>query len=136
MKWPKLRVYLPLVILVLFGLYTNLRIVNKEADRLHGPGRFEEAVYDARLAPLKAVLPPDAIVGYVTDEEGDVRHRVKYFYLTQYDLCPVLVVRGKSYPYVIGGYYDIDNPRRTDAADLLLVRDFGAGIELYRRRQQ
>ena len=70
MKSPKLRIYLPLAILVLFGLYTNLRIVNKEVDRLHGPGRLEEAVYDARLRPLKDMLPPDAIVGYVTDEDG------------------------------------------------------------------
>jgi len=132
----KLRVYLPLAILVLFGLYANLRIVNKEVDRLHGSGRFEEAVYDARLAPLKAMLPPDAIVGYVTDEGTDVLHRVKYFYLTQYDLCPVLVVRGKNYPYVIGGYYDIDSPRRTETADLVLLKDFGEGIELYRGRQQ
>jgi len=136
MKSLKPGFYVPLAILVLFGLYANLRIVNKEVDRLHGPGRFEEAVYDARLAPLKAMLPRDAIVGYVTDEGTDILHRVKYFYLTQYDLCPVLVVRGKNYPYVIGGYYDIDNPRRTDAADLALLRDFGEGIELYRGRQQ
>jgi len=132
----KLRVYVPLAILVLFGLYANLRIVNKEVDRLHGSGRFEEAVYDAHLAPLKAMLPPDAIVGYVTDENPDILHKVKYFYLTQYDLCPVLVVRGKNYPYVIGGYYDIDNPRRTEGPDLLLLKDFGEGIELYRGRQQ
>ncbi len=136
MKSPKLRFYVPLVIVILFGLYTNLRIINKEVDRLHGPGRFEEAVYDARLTPLKAMLPPDAIVGYVTDEEGDVRHRVKYLFLTQYDLCPVLVGEGKNYPYVIGGYYDIANPRRTDAADLVLLKDFGSGIELYKGGQR
>jgi len=121
---------------VLFGLYANLRIINKEVDRLYGSGRFEEAVYDARLAPLKAMLPPDAIVGYVTDEDTDVLHRVKYFYLTQYDLSPVLVERGKGQPYVIGGYFDIHNPRRTETTGLALVKDFSEGIGLYRGRQQ
>ena len=76
---------------------------------MKGPGRTEEILYEARLEPLKEMLPKDAIVGYVTDESVDALHKVKYFVLTQYDLCPLLVVRGKNYPFVIGGYYDIDN---------------------------
>ncbi len=132
----RLRTYIVLALVIPFALYANLRIINKEAGRLKGPGRTEEILYEARLEPLKEMLPKDAIVGYVTDESVDALHKVKYFVLTQYDLCPLLVVRGKNYPFVIGGYYDIDNAGGPESADLVLVKDFGYGIRLYRGKQE
>ncbi|MGD0229923.1 MAG: hypothetical protein ABSC19_06120 [Syntrophorhabdales bacterium] len=117
-----------------FALYANMRIINKEAERLAGPGRTEETLYEARLKPLKEMLPADAVVGYVTDEATETLHKTKYFHLAQYDLCPILVVKGVDHPFVIGGYYDLGRPPGPETAGLILVKDFGYGIRLYRGR--
>jgi hypothetical protein len=130
------RSYMLFGIVILFALYANLRIINKETERLQGPGRMEEILYEARLEPLKKVLPKDAIVGYVTDESVDALHKINYFYLTQYDLCPVLTVKGTHYPFIIGGYYGIGNPGGPETAGLVLVKDFGYGVQLYRGKQK
>lgn len=132
----RLGTYVVLALVIPFAVYANLRIINKETDRLKGPGRTEEILYEARLEPLRQMLPKDAIVGYVTDESVDMLREFKYFVLTQYDLCPSLVVKGKNYPLVIGGYYDADNAAGPGAADLVLVKDFGYGIRLYRGKQE
>src|SRR5208337_2073124 len=109
MKLPQFRLYLLFTIVVPFALYANLRIINKEVERLHTPGRFEETVYEARLAPLKAMLPRDAAIGYVStdDTKKDPQEHIKWFYVTRYDLCPLIVMQGNNYSFVIGAYYDV-----------------------------
>jgi len=135
MKSSKLRFYLPFLIVLLFGLYANVDIVKMELRRSHRPGILPEIAYEARLAPLKKYLPRDAIVGYVTDRDL-VGQRAGYFFLTQYNLPPIMVLWGKTYPYVIGDYYGLDNPNKSETADLVPVKDFGAGTELYRGTRQ
>jgi hypothetical protein len=126
-RWPSAA----LAIALLFGAYANLRIINKEVERLSGPGRTDEIVYEAHLAPLSKLLPRNAVVGYVTGAGQDAPHETKYFYLTQYCLCPSLVVRGADHAFVIGGYYGADRPAGVPAG-LSLLRDFGDGLLLYR----
>lgn len=132
MRSSKLRFYLPLAILVFFGLRENVDIIKRELRKSHRPAVYQELEYGSRLAPLRKYLTRDATVGYVTDQDAELGHRIAYFYLAQYHLCPTLVVWGKDYPYVIGGYYGLDNPNKSATADLVLVEDFGEGIELYR----
>ncbi len=43
-----------------------------------------------------------------------------------------MIVRGEHFPYVIGGYYEIAHPDRSASHDLVLIKDCGDGIELYR----
>jgi len=86
--------------------------------------------------PLKELLPEHAVVGYVTDEGIEAQKKAKDFYLAQYMLSPRLLVRDKHLPYVIGGYYEIARPDRSASQDLILIRDFGYGIQLYRGKQR
>lgn len=97
---------------------------------------MEEIVYEASLEPLKKVLPNDGVVGYVTDEGADPSHKINYFYLTQYNLCPVLLVRGAHHPLVVGGYYEVESPGKSEVEGLALIKDFGRGIGLYRGKQE
>ncbi|MGD0661960.1 MAG: hypothetical protein ABSD38_28205 [Syntrophorhabdales bacterium] len=140
MKLSQFRLYLLFTIVIPFALYANLRIINKEVERLHTPGRFEETVYEARLAPLKAMLPRDAVIGYVStdDTKKDPQEHIKWFYVTRYDLCPLIVMQGNKYSFVIGAYYDITDRGGSETTGLSLVKDFGLekdfgyGIRLYR----
>ena len=136
MRRSRLSLVLVLCMVVPFGVYVNGRIITKEIDRLRGPDRTEEARYERRLQPLKELLPEHAVVGYVTDEGIDLQKKLKDFYLAQYMLSPRLLVRDIHYPYVIGGYYEIAQPDRRASRDLILVKDFGYGIQLYQGRQR
>ncbi len=136
MRHSRLRLVVVLCMVVPFAVYVNGRIINKEIDRLRGPDRTEEARYEKRLQPLKELLPEHAVVGYVTDEGIDLQKKLKDFYLAQYMLSPRLLVRDIHYPYVIGGYYEIARPDRTASRDLILIKDFGYGIQLYQGKQR
>jgi hypothetical protein len=135
----KLSVWLLFATVIPFALYANLRVFIKELERVHGSGRFEEVVYEARLAPLIAMLPKDAIVGFVSTDDitKDAQHN-KWFYLARYDLCPLILTHGTNYPFVIGAYYDVSVRGGPETAGLALVKDFGLvkefgyGIRLYR----
>jgi hypothetical protein len=129
-----LRYYAVPAIVILFAIYTSLRIINKDVERLSGPGPTEEIVYEKALEPLKSRLPDVATVGYITDDSFP--RKTMYFYLTQYALCPVLVAQGEKYPLVIGGYYDMTNPDKSESSDLTIIDDFGNGIYLYKGHEQ
>jgi len=128
--------YVLFIVVVPFALYVNLRIISKGIDRFYGPGRTDETLYETRLKPLKEQLHGNGVVGYITDRNADTQKRIKFFFLTQYSLCPLLVVEGKDYPLVIGGYYEIQNPDLSEAKGLSLVKDFGYGIRLYQGRKE
>ena len=133
----RLRTCLLFAVVIPFALWANLDMIKQEMHKLHRTGHFlDERMYESRLEPLGQMLPRDAVVGYVTDDDANVGHRTTYLFLTQYDLCPVLVAEGRNYPYVIGGYYGLDNPRMQGTMGLTLVKDFGYGILLYRGPQR
>jgi hypothetical protein len=136
MRRSRLRLVLLLCMVVPFAVYVNGRIINKEIDRLKGPDRTEEARYERRLQPLKELLPEHAVVGYVTDDGMSIEKKLKDFYLAQYMLSPRLLVRDIHYPYVIGAYYEIERPNRTASQNLILIKDFGYGIQLYQGRER
>jgi hypothetical protein len=136
MRRSRLRLVLLLCMVVPFAVYVNGRIINKEIDRLKGPDRTEEARYERRLQPLKELLPEHAVVGYVTDDGMSIEKKLKDFYLAQYMLSPRLLVRDIRYPYVIGAYYEIARPDRTASRDLILIKDFGYGLQLYQGRER
>jgi hypothetical protein len=135
MSRPRVSLFLLLFMVLPFAVYVNGRIINKEVERLGEPARTEEARYERQLQPLKELLPEHAVVGYVTDEGIDNLTKVKDFYLAEYMLSPRLLVRDKNHPYVIGKYHG--NARHDERASqgLILIRDFGNGICLYRGKQ-
>ncbi len=82
-----------------------------------------------RYAGLDEVLPPHGVVGYLDD--GGCDNPVQGYYLTQYVLAPrVLVEDAARHLLLVNG-----RPDRPPAlpADLVLVRDLGNGVRVYRR---
>jgi hypothetical protein len=92
----------------------------------------EEADYESRLKEIREMLPKEGTVGYVTDEAMDPFEKTRYFYLTQYGLCPLIVVSGKEHPFVIAYSRGFQHPEEPQFQGLVLVRDFHDGIRLYR----
>jgi hypothetical protein len=85
--------------------------------------------YEERFHALRRLLPPHGVVGYLSDRHD----AVKEFYLTQYALAPVIVVRDARAPLVVGNFFDPEAAAALAAAHRLTpVRDFGEGVVLFR----
>ena len=131
----KLRIAI-LCLVVLFALYSSLRIINKESDRLrfHPEERTEEEIKDQSLSKLGGLLPRNAVVGYVSDL-GSSTHSYDLF-LAEYALCPLILVRAAKAPFVIA-----DCGRSADGIcffddDYALFKTFDHGLKLYEQKQK
>ena len=123
--------------LVLFSLYSNARIINKEGDRLrfHPQQRLEEETEDQRVSKLRGLLPHVSVMGYFSDQRPD-----KYdIYLAEYALCPLLLVRTTQTtakrPFVLADCGQSQRACFSDA-DYALFETFDHGLKLYRQKEK
>jgi hypothetical protein len=100
----------------------------------------EIASYHARFENARRTLLRQGRVGYIGDtddpfEEGSSARRA--FYLTQYVLSPIVVSRGTEPSLVIGNFREPESrDLRLGRKGLVLVEDFGDGVQLFRHRQE
>jgi hypothetical protein len=90
-----------------------------------------------RLREAARLLPDKAITGYLSDLSfADTPGQAAYFGVA-YALAPRLVVRSADGPaWVIGNFsHPLDFAAAGAAHRLELVRDFGNGVVVFRRRQ-
>jgi hypothetical protein len=93
---------------------------------------------DERLQRLREYLPPRGIVGYASDGWNGsgftTVEALQDYFLTQYALAPVIVVRGTDLPIVVGNYPGDTATGTTGVraypAGLVLRRDLGDGVLL------
>jgi hypothetical protein len=83
-----------------------------------------------RYAGLEDVLPPRVVVGFV--DGGACDNPVQAYYLTQYALAPRVVVQDDGPPWVLVDGRP-DRPLRELPGSVVLVRDLGNGVRLFRR---
>ncbi|UCC82597.1 MAG: hypothetical protein JSW46_16720 [Gemmatimonadota bacterium] len=114
------------------ALHRDSRVANPAV------GVQRTGVQDERLRPLREHLPPRGVVGYASDGwSGSAFTTVEAlqdYFLTQYAVAPVIVLRGAGLPIVVGNY-PADSAaepavRRTYPAGLVLRRDLGNGVLL------
>jgi hypothetical protein len=86
-----------------------------------------------RLAPVAAVVPQNAILGYLTDvPQGSVTESAMLIG-AQYVLAPRLVVRGAGPEWVLGNFTrPADFGAFGRSRGLELQQDFGNGVVLFR----
>ena len=119
-------------LVVLFSLYSNFRIINKEGDRLrsHPQERLEEETEDLRLGKLRGLLPQVSVMGYFSDQRPD-----KYdIYLAEYALCPLILIMGARTPFVIADCGQAAEGVCFSDADYVLFKTFDPGLRLYRQK--
>lgn len=90
-----------------------------------------------RFAAVRAVLPPETVVGYLSDLPlGNDEWQVNFFGM-QYALAPRLLVEesdGHKTEWVVGNFLKKPVlPEIEKAHNLKLVREFGLGVYLFRR---
>ena len=122
---------------LLFGLLSHARELASHLTTL--PGRVAKydaiTLFEGRFERLKAQLPPDEVVGYVSDFTG--YGAMREYRTTQYTLVPALLVERTDLPLVVGNFHGA-LPSPTFLADkkLVLIRDFGKGVLLFRGQAQ
>ena len=101
------------------------------------------------LTRMRGSLPPSGIVGYIDGRSHDDPVGMQNYYLTQYDLAPLVVTRSEdegatsvvvrsqgnvSNPdWVVGNFFLQGGPP-AKPGDLIAVRDFGSGVILFSKK--
>jgi hypothetical protein len=90
--------------------------------------------YLTRFDVLRSRIPPGTVLGYWGDKRQDLQ-TVMAFILAQYALPPSALVKDVRREFVLGNFLDKapDEAARRDRG-LVLVRDFGNGVMLFRTR--
>jgi hypothetical protein len=126
-----------LLLLALTALLTNLTYLRE--NRSLEPttaGHDDINIYERRFGALRESLPARGVVGYLSDEQ-EVNEATKKYYLTQYTLAPLIVVRDADRELVVGDFtHGGEGAPETVADRLRLVKDFGDGVALYAREER
>jgi hypothetical protein len=124
------------IVITFLGMTRSLDIHFVKEPIAQLPQAMSVPTIDARYAGIRKDLPAHGRVGYISDlpldhEEGDALHLQ-----TLYALAPLIVARDDGSPGLV-----IANLSRPSAlpeicrrARLDLVRDYGSGLSLLRRR--
>ncbi len=88
--------------------------------------------HEARFREVRDALPASGVVGYVSDglvgSAFTSMEAMQEYFLTQYSLAPLIVVRGGGQRLVVGNYSE---PPATPPAGFTVLRDFGGGVLLF-----
>ena len=115
-----------------FGTYDSLVTQSREL-----PDEFKIAAQHQRFAAMAAMVPPNTILGYISDQPHDSPSGAASFYGVQYALGPRLVVvesdRNRR-ELVVGSFWKKPDVAQIEKTyHLRLVRNFGMGAYLFRR---
>lgn len=126
------------VVLALWGcldFYSSSTLMSRAGRDPHRIGFLEE-----RLREAAVLLPRNAVVGYLSDMSADEAQGSAVFLGSQYVLAPRLLVEvsATNQPdWVLGNFYrPADYEALAKDHQLVLVKDFGAGVAVFRRRSR
>jgi len=96
------------------------------------PAEDNVTSFDKRFVELRAMLPAKGVIGYMTDagKDSNATTADAEFYLTQYALAPVIVLRSPDQKYVVGNFHQVVTTGSLRDRGFKLVRQFGNGIAL------
>jgi len=87
---------------------------------------------DRRFEALRRALSGRERVGYIADEPSFAEPAAERYFLAQLALAPVVVENSTSLDLVVGNFGTA--PPWSILPELVLVRDFGDGVMLFRKR--
>jgi hypothetical protein len=130
LRYP-LRTLAGLGITALLSVYGAIQFYGEQTER----NKTERDPYklvdqERRFAPVREIVPPNALVGYVSDVATDPTLMLT----AQYALAPRLIVQNPSSGWVIGNFArPQDFESFGHAHGLTLVKEFPDGVVLFRR---
>jgi hypothetical protein len=110
---------------ITFDFYGKQTELNKAQRNAYGIGAQEQ-----RFEAVKRELGSNAIAGYVSDlaDPG-------FVLAAQHALAPVLLVDNVPFQFAVGNFSKpMDYAEFGRARHLVLVKDFGAGVTLFRKK--
>ena len=115
-----------------FGAYDSLATSGREFQDY-----YRIAAQHGRFAGVNAALPPETVVGYISDLPLGADDWQVNFFGVQYALAPRLLVAdsdGSKRQWVVGNFLKKPDLREIEKANnLKLVKEFGLGVYLFRR---
>ena len=121
---------LGLAIAAILSLYGTLDFYGKQIERNKTQrDSYQIGPQDRRFAALKRELGANAVAGYVSDLSD-----AGILLSAQHALAPVLLVDDVPYQFVVGNFSKpIEYSEFGRARKLVLVKDFGGGVTLFRK---
>lgn len=97
------------------------------------PDPYRIADQEARFAGLRAAVPENAVLGYLTDTPMEDTLGTSMFFAAQYHLAPRLLQKTQWHDLVLGNFAKpADFASFGKQRGLRLDRDFGNGVVLFR----
>lgn len=91
------KIKLAVILVIVVALQSSIADCFREFRLLHKNEKTQVSEIDRRFREIRKELPAHGVVGYVSDGQFDV----KKFYLTQYALAPLLIVRSTKAQFII-----------------------------------
>jgi hypothetical protein len=128
------RVKAAALILLSVALFNGMKGLKDRVDTYSEVHGIEQvALYVDRFTPVKPMLPPGEVVGYISDEP-QTDDFVRRFFLTRFALSPVELDAKAQHRVVLGDFIDPRNtPKAAAQLGLTVEKDFGKGVVLLRR---
>lgn len=136
----EIRATAGVVVLCGVSLLSNLQLLENVLQfRMSQNAPDGVTLFEQRLSALKQRLPSSGVIGYLSDADvtADDVDATAMYYLAQYTLTPIIVVRDTEQRYAIGVFNKTPpSAEELRSRRLALVQDFGNGIQLIRREGQ
>jgi hypothetical protein len=130
LRYP-LRTLAGLIISALLSVYGAMQFYGEQRE--HNQTQrdpYKLIDQERRFAPIREIVPPNALVGYVSDLATDPT----LILTAQYALAPRLIVKNPTSGWVIGNFaHPQDFEAFARAHGLTLVKEFPDGVILFQR---
>ena len=133
-----LLIHLVFIVVILDVLIGNFRDIRKELIHFNNRNIENKVTHHVRrFEKIKDKLPGQGILGYFTNREYSIDDDAMFFYLTQYALSPLIIVRSTKSKLIIADVSDSFNSIEFSIKyNCYLLKNFGDGILLFRKRTQ
>jgi len=133
-----LLIHLVFIFVILDVLAGNVRDIRKELKHFYNKKvENKEIHYIKRFEKIKGKLPKQGILGYFTNKEYSTDDDDRFFFLTQYALSPLIIVRGTKPSIIIADVsHSFNSIEFSIKYNCCLLRNFGDGILLFQKRTE
>lgn len=119
--------------LLAIALLSNIALLVETAPSRQS---FDTTAYLDRFSAIRADLPKNTTVGYLTDADSNATSTQAEFGLAQYALIPSILANNPDEKWVMANVHTPQSPSFYQSRSLELVHDYGNGVMLLRKAEK